>query len=38
MHDKGIVCIKKIYHNIYGESLLIGFNDGIIKLWVSKEI
>ena len=30
----GIRCIKKIYHPIYGESLLSVSDDGYIKLWV----
>ena len=38
IHDKGIVCIKKINHSIYGESLLIGSNDGTIKLWITHSI
>ena len=28
-----VVCIKKIYHPIYGESLLSGARDNTIKLW-----
>ena len=32
-HTKVVVCIKKIYHPIYGESLLSAGNDSIIKLW-----
>lgn len=38
IHDKGIVCIKKINHDIYGESLFIASNDGIIELWASQSI
>ena len=33
-HTKGVSCIKKIYHPIYGESLLSASKDGFIKLWV----
>ena len=33
IHNKGVICIKKIEHSIYGESLLVGSNDGVIKLW-----
>ena len=33
VHQKGIKSIKKIYHPIYGESLLSSDEDGIIKLW-----
>ena len=32
-HTKGVICIKKIYHPLYGESLLSGGDDNIIKLW-----
>ena len=32
-HDIGILCIKKIFHPIYGESLLSSGQDGSIKLW-----
>lgn len=32
-HDIGILCIKKIFHPIYGESLLSSGHDGSIKLW-----
>lgn len=38
IHDSGIVCIKKLNHSIYGESLLICSNDGIIKLWITLSI
>ena len=38
IHDKGIVCIKKFIHSIYGESLLVGSNDGLIKLWITRSI
>lgn len=38
IHDKGIVCIKKLSHDIYGESLFIGSNDGIIELWTTRSI
>ena len=33
-HTKEVVCIKKIYHPIYGESLLSAANDNTIKLWI----
>ena len=33
-HNSEIVCIKKIYHPIYGESLLSAANDNTIKLWI----
>ena len=32
-HTDDIVCIKKIYHPIYGESLLSTGRDKTIKLW-----
>jgi len=32
--NKGVVCIKKIYHPIYGESLLSAGRDDRIKLWI----
>ena len=32
-HSKEVICIKKIYHPLYGESLLSAGNDNIIKLW-----
>ena len=32
-HTDGIKCIKKIYHPIYGESLLTASSDYTIKLW-----
>ena len=32
-HTKNIKCIKKIYHPIYGESLLSTGRDNKIKLW-----
>ena len=32
-HDVGILCIKKTFHPIYGESLLSSGQDGSIKLW-----
>ena len=38
IHNKGIVCIKKFNHYIYGESLIVGSNDGIIKLWLTSSI
>jgi len=33
VHKKGVKSIKKIYHPIYGESLLSSDQEGIIKLW-----
>ena len=33
-HKDKVVCIKKIYHPIYGESLLSCGNDKYIKFWV----
>ena len=33
IHKKGVKSIKKIYHPVYGESLLSSDQDGIIKLW-----
>ena len=38
IHDKGIVCIKKLAHDTYGESLFIASNDGIIELWATRSI
>ena len=32
-HSGKLQCIKKIYHPLYGESLLSSAEDGIIKLW-----
>ena len=32
-HTKEVKCIKKIYHPIYGESLLTASKDNTIKLW-----
>lgn len=32
-HTKEVKCIKKIYHPIYGESLLSASKDNTIKLW-----
>ena len=32
-HTDKLKCIKKIYHPIYGESLLSGARDNTIKLW-----
>ena len=32
-HKKKLICIKKIYHPIYGESLLSASEDNQIKLW-----
>ena len=33
-HTDKVVCIKKIYHPLYGESLLSGARNNIIKLWI----
>ena len=33
-HTGDLKCIKKIYHPIYGESLLTSAGDYIIKLWI----
>ena len=33
-HTKNLVCIKKLYHPLYGESLLTAAQDSIIKLWI----
>ena len=33
-HKDELVCIKKINHPIYGESLLSAGNDKAIKLWI----
>ena len=32
-HTDGVICIKKIYHPKYGESLLSAANDQTIKIW-----
>lgn len=32
-HETGILCIKKIIHPTYGESLISSGQDGSIKLW-----
>ena len=32
-HTDNVVCIKKIYHPKYGESLLSSAGDNTIKLW-----
>ena len=32
-HTEEVVCVKKIYHPIYGEALLTGAMDKTIKLW-----
>ena len=32
-HTDGLQCIKKVYHPLYGESLLSAANDNTIKLW-----
>ena len=33
VHCRGIICVKKIYHPIFGESLLTSGSDKTIKLW-----
>ena len=33
-HKDWVICIKKIYHPIYGESLLSASKDKTIKLWI----
>ena len=33
-HTKKLACIKKIYHPLYGESLLSAAQDNTIKLWI----
>ena len=33
-HNGNVKCIKKIYHPIYGESLLSAAKDNTIKLWI----
>ena len=33
-HADEVVCIKKLYHPLYGESLLSAANDNTIKLWI----
>ena len=33
-HTKGVICIKKIYHPLYGQSLLSAGSDRTIKLWI----
>ena len=32
-HTNSVICVKKVNHPIYGESLLSGSKDGTIKLW-----
>ena len=32
-HSNNVICIKKIYHPFYGESLLSAADDNTIKLW-----
>jgi WD40 repeat protein len=34
--EKGVICIKKIYHPKYGESILTCDGDNEIKLWIVK--
>ena len=33
-HTDEVLCIKKVYHPLYGESLLSGARDNSIKLWI----
>ena len=33
LHRDKVKCVKKVYHPIYGESLLSSSNDKTIKLW-----
>ena len=33
-HINKLQCVKKMYHPLYGESLLSSANDYTIKLWV----
>ena len=33
-HDENVKIIKKIFHPLFGESLLTSTNDNIIKLWI----
>ncbi len=33
-HSGNVKCIKKIYHPLYGESLLSAADDYTIKLWI----
>ena len=33
-HTDKLQCIKKIYHPLYGESLLSAARDNTIKLWI----
>ena len=33
-HLKDVYCFKKVYHPIYGESLLSSSGDKCIKLWI----
>ena len=35
-HTNKVICIKKIYHPKYGESLLSAAHDNTIKLWSIK--
>jgi hypothetical protein len=34
-HTETVLCVKKIYHPIYGESLLSFAEDKTIKLWTT---
>ena len=38
IHNEGIILIKKLNHTVYGESLLVCSNDGVIKLWITLSI
>lgn len=33
-HNSRVVSVKKVYHPIYGESLLTAARDNTIKLWI----
>ena len=38
IHNEGVICIKKIFHPNYGESLFTSAREDTIKLWrVRKE-
>ena len=38
IHNEGIILIKKLNHTVYGESLVVCSNDGVIKLWITLSI
>jgi hypothetical protein len=33
VHSKGVICVKRVYNHIFGESLLTSGSDKTIKLW-----